>query len=73
MVICGLCYVDLLLLNMNFLLTFQGELFKIIHSSLVSVESREKTLEYIAEVLSRNHKRSHIQVDLLSLNGPFPF
>ena len=48
-------------------LNSQGELFKIIHSLLVSVESREKTLEYIAEVLSRNHKRSHIQVDLGSI------
>ncbi|CAB4010169.1 ubiquitin conjugation factor E4 B-like [Paramuricea clavata] len=41
----------------------RNELFKIIHSLLVSMESREKTLEYLAEVLSRNRKRSHIQSD----------
>ncbi|XP_028394040.1 ubiquitin conjugation factor E4 B-like [Dendronephthya gigantea] len=41
----------------------RNELFKIIHSLLVSIGSREKTLAYIAEVLSRNHKRSHIQSD----------
>ena len=41
----------------------RSELFKIIHSLLVSAGSREKTLEYIAEVLSRNQKRSRIQVE----------
>lgn len=38
-------------------------LFRIMHSLLVSAESREKTLEYIAQVLSRNRKRSHLQSD----------
>lgn len=40
----------------------QTEVFKIIHSMLVSTESRDPCLTFIATVLQRNHRKAQIQV-----------
>lgn len=39
------------------------EVFKIIHSMLVSTESRDACLQFIASVLARNYRKAQLQVD----------
>lgn len=39
------------------------EVFKIIHSMLVSTESRDACLQFIATVLQRNYRKAQLQVD----------
>ena len=39
---------------------FQGELFGILHSLLVNADSREAALEWTAQAIQRNVKRSQV-------------
>ncbi|XP_020620204.1 ubiquitin conjugation factor E4 B-like [Orbicella faveolata] len=41
----------------------RAEVFKIIHSMLVSTESRDACLKFMATVLQRNQRKAHLQVD----------
>ena len=43
-------------------LYLQTEVFKIIHSMLVSSESRDSCLTFIATALQRNHRKAQLQV-----------
>lgn len=45
---------------------FQSELFKIVHAILVNSETRDAAIGFIAAVISRNVKRSQIQVKLFA-------
>lgn len=47
----------------NALHLVRTEIFKIIHSMLVSTESRDSCLSFIATVLQRNHRKAQLQVD----------
>jgi len=38
-------------------------MFKVLHSLLVSASAREKCLQYLSAVLTRNAKKSQIQAD----------
>lgn len=40
----------------------QTEVFKIIHSMLVSTDSRDSCLTFMATVLQRNHRKAQLQV-----------
>ena len=40
----------------------QTEVFKIIHSMLVSMESRDSCLTFMGAVLQRNHRKAQMQV-----------
>lgn len=43
----------------------QAEIFKIIHSMLVSSESRDACLKFMATVLQRNQRKAQLQVSLI--------
>ncbi|XP_065061334.1 ubiquitin conjugation factor E4 B-like isoform X1 [Rhopilema esculentum] len=49
----------------------RSELFKIVYNNLLNQESREACLQYIANILNRNNKKSQLQADdkLLSKDG----
>lgn len=47
----------------NALHLVRTEVFKIIHSMLVSSESRDSCLTFIATALQRNHRKAQLQVD----------
>ena len=40
----------------------QSELFKIVYNNLLNQESREACLQYLANILNRNNKKSQLQV-----------
>lgn len=48
------------------LITFQNELYKILHNILVNSESRDAALSFIATALEKNSKKSQIQVGFVS-------
>ena len=60
-----------------FFFYLQTEIFKIIHSMLVSSESRDSCLSFIATALQRNHRKAQLQVSgntnsVLRNTGIFP-
>ena len=46
-----------------FFFPFKSELFKVVHSLLLCHDSREPCLNYIAEIIKRNHKKAQLQVN----------
>ena len=53
---------------MYYVNNFQEELFKIMHTILVNSETRDAAMAYLMAGVTRNQKRSQIQVD--RMRGP---